>query len=78
MNKEEKQSVLTPMSATISKYVVKLGDEVKSGDTVVVIEAMKMEIDIPSPIDGKVEEINFKNGEHVAINDVLATISLKI
>jgi len=66
--------VLAPMPGMIIKYALKVGDEVKSGDTVVVLEAMKMEVDLPSPADGKIKEINFKNGEHVARDDVLATI----
>ena len=66
--------VLAPMPGMIIKYAVKVGDEVKSGDTVVVLEAMKMEVDLPSPADGKIKEINFKNSDHVARDDVLATI----
>ncbi len=66
--------VLAPMPGVIIKYVVNVGDEIKAGDTVVVLEAMKMEVDLPSTVDGKIKKINFKSGEHVARDDVLATI----
>ena len=53
---------------------VKVGDKVKSGDNVVVLEAMKMAIDLPSTVDGVVKAINFKAGDNVARDDILAVI----
>lgn len=76
---EEKEVVagiplLAPMPGTIIRYLVKEGDEVKAGDGVVVLEAMKMENVLPAPEDGKIESINFKSGDKVNTNDVLAII----
>ncbi len=45
--------VTAPMPGIILSYQVKKGDKVKSGDTIVVLEAMKMAIDLPAPEDGK-------------------------
>lgn len=76
---EEKEVVagaplLAPMPGTIIRYLVNEGDEVKAGDGIVVLEAMKMENVLPAPEDGKVKAINFKPGDRVNTNDVLAII----
>jgi pyruvate carboxylase subunit B len=66
--------VVAPMPGIILNYKVKVGDKVKSGDTVVVLEAMKMAVDLPAPEDGKVLNVNFKSGDRVDREAVLATI----
>jgi len=66
--------LLVPMPGTIIRYLVKEGDEVKAGDGVVVLEAMKMENVLPAPEDGKIKAMNFKPGDKVNTNDVLAII----
>jgi len=66
--------LLAPMPGTIIRYLVKEGDEVKAGDGIVVLEAMKMENVLPAPEDGKVRSIRFKPGDRVNTNDVLAII----
>jgi len=66
--------VVAPMPGIILSYQVKKGDKVKSGDTIVVLEAMKMAIDLPAPEDGKVLSINYKAGDRVDREVVLATI----
>ena len=76
---EEKEVVagtplLAPMPGTIIRYLVNEGDEVKAGDGIVVLEAMKMENVLPAPEDGEVKAINFKSGDKVNTNDVLAII----
>ena len=76
---EEKEVVagtplLAPMPGTIIRYLVNEGDEVKAGDGIVVLEAMKMENVLPAPEDGKIKAINFKPGDRVNTNDVLAII----
>ena len=55
--------VNAPMPGKITKVLVKKGDSVKSGDTVVIVEAMKMENEIHTPIDGVVKEIYVKEGD---------------
>jgi biotin carboxyl carrier protein len=53
------------------------GDEVKAGETVVVIEAMKMMNNFKAQVDGIISEINFKTGDSVAKNDVLFVVQPK-
>jgi pyruvate carboxylase subunit B len=71
----EETTVTAPMPGLIIRYDVKVGDKVKAGDNIVVLEAMKMAIDLPSPVDGVVKEIKFKAGDNVARDDVLAVIA---
>jgi len=67
--------VLAPMPGMIIRYVVNAGDEVRAGDTLLVLEAMKMQNVIPAPVDGVVKAIDFGPGDSVEKNDVLAVIS---
>ncbi len=66
--------LLAPMPGTVIRYLVKEGDEVKAGDGVVILEAMKMENVLPAPEDGKIKAMNFKPGDKVNTNEVLAII----
>jgi pyruvate carboxylase subunit B len=66
--------VEAPMPGMIIRYEVKEGDAVKAGDTLLILEAMKMENAIASPQDGTVKGINFKNGDNVQKGDVLLSI----
>ena len=72
--KEGETPVPAPMPGLIIRYDVKVGDEVKAGDNIVVLEAMKMAIDLAAPVDGRVKAIYFKAGDHVARDNVLAII----
>jgi pyruvate carboxylase subunit B len=67
-------AVLAPMPGIIIRYEVSLGQAVKAGDTIVILEAMKMESALPAPIDGTVKELRFKPGDRVAKDGVLAVI----
>jgi pyruvate carboxylase subunit B len=64
----------SPMPGTIIKYVVSAGQEVKAGETILILEAMKMESALPAPIAGKVKELSCKAGDRVAKGAVLAII----
>lgn len=66
--------ITAPMPGIIIHYEVKVGDKIKAGEPVVILEAMKMANTISSPVDGEVKAINFKNGSKVARDDVLAVI----
>jgi len=67
-------SVLAPMQGLIVKVPVKVGDEVKLGDVVAVLEAMKMQNDIVSTAAGKVKAVHVKEGEVVGPNQPLVNI----
>jgi len=66
--------IVAPMPGLIIRYEVDKGALVNEGDVVLILEAMKMENFIVSPVKGVVREIPFKNGESVKKNDVLAVI----
>jgi len=63
-----------PMPGMVIKYVVKEGDQVKEGDVVMILEAMKMENSILSPATGAVKQICCKEGQSVQKGDLLAVI----
>jgi len=67
--------LMSPMPGTIIRYLVKEGDEVKAGDGIVILEAMKMENVLPAAESGRVVAINFKAGDRVNTNEVLAIIA---
>jgi len=67
-------SMSAPMPGMIVSIEKNVGDAVKKGETVVVLEAMKMENALPSPVDGTVKAINCKSGDSVAKGDVLCVI----
>jgi biotin carboxyl carrier protein len=54
-----------PMPATVVKVLVKPGDTVKRGDTVLMLEAMKMELPIRAPRDGQVTSVHCQQGQLV-------------
>ena len=63
-----------PMPGMIVSYEKNVGDNVKKGDTVVILEAMKMENALPAPVEGIIKAINFKSGDSVPKNAVLCII----
>ena len=64
----------SPMQGMVFSIKCKVGDTVKVGDVLLVLEAMKMESDIPSPQDGVVKEIYVSAGQHVRRGDPLLSI----
>ena len=68
-------SITAPMPGTILDVKVSVGQSVKKGETVCVLEAMKMENDIPASQDGVVASINVQKGASVGANDVLVTLA---
>lgn len=67
--------LLAPMPGMIVKYEKQAGATVKKGDTIVVLEAMKMENALTAPCDGTVQGIKFASGDSVAKGAVLCVIS---
>jgi biotin carboxyl carrier protein len=70
----EGTKLLAPMPGMIVKYLVRVGDKVKAGDVVLILEAMKMQNTIAAPVEGTIKAINFKPGDAVSKDDVLAVI----
>ena len=69
-----KATVKTPLPGTILKILVKAGDEVKKGDTLLIMEAMKMENNIMAEKNGKVTEIRVREGDSVLQDAVLLVL----
>jgi biotin carboxyl carrier protein len=66
--------IVAPMQGMILSVKVKVGDIVKAGDVLLVLEAMKMDTDIPSPKDGIVKEIFVSAGQNVKRGGSLVVI----
>ncbi len=66
--------VTAPLPGTITELKVKVGDVIKNGDTVVVLEAMKMQNNIEAECDGTVTSIVVNQGDTVMEGDTLITI----
>jgi propionyl-CoA carboxylase alpha chain len=65
------KQVLCPMPGLVVSIAVKEGQEVKTGETVAVVEAMKMENVLRAEIDGTVKKINAKPGDSLAVDAVI-------
>jgi len=63
-----------PMPGMIVKYEKNVGDTVNQGETVVILEAMKMENALSAPASGTIKAINFGSGDSVGKGDVLCVI----
>ena len=61
--------------ATVAKWLKKEGDIVKTDEAIVELETDKVNLEVPSPIDGVLSEINSKDGETVEVGALLGTIS---
>lgn len=67
-------TVSAPMPGTILDIPVKEGDSVKAGQLCVILEAMKMENELPAPCDGVVKSVNVTKGASVNTAEVLVVI----
>jgi len=65
----------SPMPGTISVVHVAVGDQVTAGQSLVVVEAMKMEHSVVAPVDGTVTELFVHSGQQVSMNAPLAAVA---
>jgi biotin carboxyl carrier protein len=70
----EQDALMPPMSATVVRLNVKPGDRVEAGDTLVVLEAMKMELPIRAPRAGQVRALGCAEGQLVQPGTVLVEL----
>ncbi|MBO7195885.1 MAG: acetyl-CoA carboxylase biotin carboxyl carrier protein subunit [Clostridia bacterium] len=68
-------TVVAPMPGTVLDIKVSVGQAVKKGEVICVLEAMKMENDIPAPCDGVIASVNVQKGATLAANDVIVSIN---
>ena len=66
------EAVTASLPGVVHKILVKAGDSVKKGQAVFVLEAMKMEIEIPAPNDGVIASIEVSQGQSVENGQILA------
>ena len=68
------EQILSPMPGNILNVNVKVGDAVKKGKVLLILEAMKMENEIMAPKDGTITSVNVQNGSTVESGALLVTI----
>lgn len=68
------QTVSAPMPGKILSVNVKVGDAVKRGDVLLILEAMKMQNEIMAPADGKIADIRVSSGQTVSTGDPMVII----
>jgi acetyl-CoA carboxylase biotin carboxyl carrier protein len=66
--------VLAEMVANVWRVLVAPGDQVAEGDPLVILESMKMEIPVESPVDGTVRDVRVAEGGVVQEGDVIAVV----
>ena len=66
--------VVTPMQGTVLKVLVEVGQELRAGDVVCIVEAMKMENEIATHDAGTVVELRVSEGQGVDIGELLAVV----
>ena len=66
--------VAVPMQGTVVKVLVEVGDEVEAGQTVIVLEAMKMENNVTAQKSGTVKEVRVEAGQSVGGGDIVVVI----
>jgi len=69
----KKLNIKAPMPGLLLKLKKNIGDQVKTGEPLLILEAMKMENEIKSPASGIVKEIFFKEGQSVEKNSIILT-----
>jgi biotin carboxyl carrier protein len=69
-----KETVEVPITGKIISVEVKVGDKVKEGDVLCMLESMKMENPILSPVDGTVTEVGVQAEQVVKPGEVIAVI----
>ena len=68
------QEIVSDLVANVIKIMVSAGDKVDAGDTIALLESMKMEIPVLAEEPGTVSEINVAEGDVVQEGDVLAVV----
>ena len=67
-------SVPAHITGTVVRVEKSPGEAVTAGEAIVILESMKMEMPVESPVDGRVKEVRVKEGQSVAEGDVLAVV----
>jgi pyruvate carboxylase len=63
------------MPGTVGHIYVKKGEKVKKGETIIILQCMKMDNELQAPFDAKIKSINVKTGENVVKDSVLIELN---
>ena len=74
INNDGAKEVVSPIQGQVTNLKVKVGDKVKKGDVLVIIEAMKLENEVVSPFEGEVAEILVTKGQNVKAKEPIIII----
>ena len=69
------EPVAAPLAGNVVKVLVKAGQRVSEGESILVLEAMKMETSVSAPSDGTVVEVRVQAGDSCTVGDVLVTLA---
>ncbi len=69
------EPVTAPLAGTVVKMLVQPGQQVSEGESIVILEAMKMETSVSAPKAGQIVELKAKSGDSVTVGDVLLTLA---
>jgi oxaloacetate decarboxylase alpha subunit len=69
------EPVAAPLAGNVVKVLVKPGQRVSEGESILVLEAMKMETSVSAPMDGAIVEVIVKAGDSCSVGDVLVTLA---
>ena len=75
--KSDKESIIAPMPGKIIDVLVREGSEIQRGEAVLILEAMKMQNEIHSPVEGIITSVNVKPNFNVMKDDVMVEIKVK-
>ena len=74
INNDGAKEVVSPIQGQVTNLKVKVGDKVKKGDVLVIIEAMKLENEVVSPFEGEIREILVTKGQNVKAKEPIIII----
>ncbi len=74
INNDGAKEVVSPIQGQVTNLKVKVGDKVKKGDVLLIIEAMKLENEVVSPFKGEVAEILVTKGQNVKAKEPIIII----
>ena len=69
------EAVNAPLAGNVISIPVSEGQQVKAGDTVLILEAMKMETNVAAPNDGQITSISVREGDSIGVGDALLSIA---
>jgi biotin carboxyl carrier protein len=72
---EDDNRVLAPMPGSVIKLLVKVGDEVKRDQSLVIVEAMKMENEVKAMMNGIIDKVHVEAGQQVGFGEIMIELA---